>query len=474
MRKLLSLFFGIVVSYHSAQSGENWFENTLDPKLLIQHVQSYCEEQINYHKHMKNVFADYQGRSPQEKKKFLWEGYGVEYVANNSQSFFTIGVGDHIKWEAQFQKTLNNIEKIILEKGELNAIWFIKNWFSSGKEFYLGEKKATLQNFAQGAKKFKQVTQGSCFLKEHTLKTYEDFISDYNRFQTQAEKILLYVDRLNRSDDLFMLETTNPCDIFVRFGECDSYMSMNNYLNLMSLLFSKEIVEEERQQYVIRKAELEEKVAEDLRISGMNEQKAAEVVEEPLPEIVEVNKEDVKEPDTKSFSQTVSLSEGLTAVPLVASQPVGKKSASPKPPKKLTRVQAQKQARKQNTQIIINKKQAAAAQQSTVPTVDKIPFRNILGAQEKATLEGILTYQRNISWEDFENLITSKKGFNGAVYGNRGGSYRSVVFKDPVTQKPVSFIVHQPHKPGQGSSVLYFDFMKRVKHHLENQGVINQ
>lgn len=481
MKKILSLFLGFMIGYSETQSADHWFEETLDPKLLIQQVHVYNQLKIDYHRYMANTFLTYKEKSPEEKKKLIREMYGIEHMDDDGNSIFDTGFTDHIDWMKQ-HANIDMRMKENAKKGDAEVIGYITAFFLKRLDDYIKFKQAILQGMLNNAKRNKKLLRVNSFYKKHIIREYDDFIADCRRFSEKAKRIWDMAQDLNCRDDLALniVEKRNPIDIFVHVDGHTSPMKFMNFVNIISLRDPEE-AENQRQWYIAEMARLEQEEAliclsKDIETTSENAQNLAEVKEEETnsqkkAESETVSCTEVKEPvEEKAIVQEPQQSITQPVQQQATQQQVAQKpSQQPVRKKKESKRELQKRARQQ----VVDQKVASVSQQSFSSFVDVIPFANSFDHEELGTLTGILAHQRNINWKAFEKMVTSDKGFKGTIYKNKGGSYRTIVFPHPITGNIVQFLVHKPHKSGKEAAVLYHDFMKRVKHHLENQGVIN-
>lgn len=504
--KIILLLLSMFITCQTSQCADNWFEETMDPFVFGEQLKRYCHSQVDYHTHMARFSLECQEKSREIQADILYEMYGLNFETR--ADFMDLILRDkfdnHMDWLRMSTKFLMEIQKIDKEVSFFShAICFASYALETHR------KKLEIHNQFLLGKKFDPKYQGSFshikyFYDVKNRKQYQDFIADYSRFIARGEKIVTCLDKIiglfgkngpkipqvkakhkRCKDDIYMIKENN--NILVKFSHLPQPLSIENYFSFLAFLsptslqgyqlndkmnfmaVQKEVPEDAQQ----KAKQLARKPVRKKKPIRRKEQKRpvdkASMSEETfISQESAMNKEEVKVSETISFSEV-----------LAAAQPVQQGGGAQQPAQKTLKTTHQlqptnREIQLQQRQVVIDQKLAIIAQQQAPIPVNIIPFADRFGPEELATLGGILTHQRNISWKDFEKLITSEKGFKGAIHKNKGGSYRSVVFNDPMTGKYVQFLVHKPHKPGQGSAVLYHDFMTRVKHQLEKNGVIEE
>lgn len=510
------------------------FEETHNPYTLVKQIRDYCVERQDYHLDMVETISGLQlMQNYKEKAKTFECMYGLPNCPDSMiMETLSMAYKDHRDWANQFKELKDNLDKGFdldqtAEFYKLNLLMEIQKTLESGIEFYLGEKQKTLKMNFQDAiigsqikvkfqPKVKLKTCKSIFLKNHYLRVFEDISTDFKRLGTSLDLILGYMNLTTKIDPLSFVTLVSPEThqshivvglinddyvdplkrkdslVYQAIGDNKPYLNLPDFVSITSLYNPKayEMYASMLASYGKTDMIFSEEVEAKTSIVGTNEvtakkrkkkKKSLQEIIPPMniPEEVKVTTPELIQEAPKEEAIDLKISVVEPQIKQIEEKDIEKNEVT-------VESKSKENSQPQNTAQLIKKKKKKNQKQTAQkvkPAVEEfvsynlalLPIGKLLGKDEFNTFDSILKYDRNTKWDEFNKLITSKKGFNGVVLKNSGGSLRRICFLNPLTQTKVSFMVHKTHKPGKGESgILYTALIKRIIRNFEKFHLLNK
>ena len=435
---------------------------TLNPALFFNMYKDYGESQVDYHSSMARLYFDIRMQNNTiQMFHELGNLTGMEHILNAKTSQGASAVelvrnfcldmfGVHMKFAKYHKRSVECMGDYTLWQLEgINSL--LKNGVISFRA-KLKQEKIILKTLPTQLR--------TDDIRKFVIKTDNDFYSDCVRFYNYSSKIIKYIDIIKNK---IVDDKVKYTPKIVILGKGIDHISIDDFLSILNLIDIERMkwhqarisgisIIADTPKYAKKKKIVKINKRPDGRGTNFKHLPTAEpnIESYEMTAICEPHSEDVTNcidaelPLYETDNRSVVTHDTLSIVDELVCEPDAEYT---EPEERFIK----KHIRGEDLAI----------KHSTIKKQD-----STLGNKQKYILQRIIDGEP-LPWRKFEKLILCNKGFGGSICENTGGSSRTILFKHPVTDKYIRFIIHKPHKAGKGNCNLHYDIIKRFKHLLE-------